>query len=240
MFEGGASGWSCTTAGLPLQKLFSGFPLLYVTDAVMLLPPPQAGKIKWEAERRYHEDAAKHAAPQRYQDVWFLNPSIQVRDIGSRPLYGFHTPRIVRPSHRPGGLQRYTDLVKMMEEVQRLGQCVKLAPGSKSITPHQVVSLSRIVIHPANPAPAIQEYHEREKKVNGIDTCLLVYGCIQPRGSDGVLCDMHSSRIQGALSSKQYLKDPFSVFVTPRGVLLRNGEVGVRRPFVFQPPISRP
>jgi hypothetical protein len=175
---------------------------------------------------------SSYASPCRTKQKKFLpRLGLSIRPPPATRMFGISIRQLVLETEAPNLSTASTKdgmsdplMSRWPSEVpQRLGQCVSLAIGSKSITLHHVVNINRVVIHYADPAPTIQGYNEREKKFEGIDRCLLAYACVQPRGSDGVLRDMHSSRIQEVISSEQYSKDLFSGFCPLESTNLSSG-----------------
>jgi len=193
-----SSGFSWDIDNPELQTHFKGFPLLHVTDAIILQPfPIQYREQTQNMEHLSYIKDDTFAVPRMYAKTWFLTPQLEPGMVLPSPLFGVwnHENRITKYWH---GKLRYTTPEATVKEVRRLGCTVKwhrpptvafgLVDLRKDVT---LVLPSTTVKIPPHP----------ERLVDNNMSCSLCYECIRPVKTGSILCSFHSERLATLVAS---------------------------------------
>jgi hypothetical protein len=205
-----ATGYSWDASAGKLCEFFQGFPVLYISDCVILQPVAERVNERHATGKTfsYYQDDTFYM-PRKFAPTWLLLPSLSPNNSATSPLFGVWNERSYRAKRTQTstdlgaavGMCRYTTPGGVVDEVRRLGYTVSW--DRVPTKAFQIIDLMTdlTVVPPLN-LPTIPQY--LELLVDNQKSCALCYECIYPVRDDSPLCQLHTKRLIDLVSSKPF------------------------------------
>lgn len=181
-----------------IRTIFEGFPLLQVTDAILLIAAPKRNDYHYAPS--YYDVPVDFTDPAYDAPVWFLTPRLEKDTFVLGPMLG-NGAVVSRGFRSPiQALARFMQTNLLMDEIRRLGCQIGWKKNQQEPKyPFQVIALDTIAIKlPVTKLPKISSNIER--LVDGNFSCQLFWQCVEP-ADHILLCQKHLERAEQLLQS---------------------------------------